>query len=231
MPPPLLPEKAGDWLYIQAQYELAEKTVPQLSKETGVPVQRIFSVATRNGWVRAQNSDVAAQQRAELRLARESQDAAALLQAREEAIEVNTRLQAHMLATHRQDLGIARNLSMRLFGELDAMMTNQDLLKDLGDELRSEDKSGRDKKNDTYNYVIGFEGRVDALKKLSEATKNFMLLERQAFGVGDQLVQTGAAPPQTPTENAMDAILKKFDVVMTSKGAPPPADVIENGVS
>ena len=234
MPPPLLPDKAGDWLYIQAQYELAEKTVPQLAKETGVPVQRIFATASRNGWQRAQNSEVVAQQRAELRLAREAQDLAALQQAHELAVEVNTRMQAHMLATHRQDIGIARNLTMRLFGELDALMTNQDLLKDLGDELRQEDRSGRDKKNDTYNYIIGFEGRVDALKKLSEASKNFILLERQAMGVGDQLVQPGAAATApTPTENAMDVILKKFDVVMTSKDAKPipPADVIENGVS
>jgi phage terminase Nu1 subunit (DNA packaging protein) len=232
MPPPLLPEKADDWLYIQAQFELAEKSVPTLSKETGVPVQRIFAVAHRNGWLRAQDADVAAQQRAELRLARESQDEIALQEEKARLIEVNVQMQANMLHTHRQDIGMARTISMQLFQELQGMMTNQDLLADLGRRMRNENDRGVDKENDLYQYVIGFNGRVDSVKKLTDAMKNLLLLERQAYGVTTAL-NDPTTPQQvaTPTEDAMDAILKRFDVVMTSKDSPPIAEVIENGAT
>lgn len=231
MAPPLLPSKADDWAYIQAQYELAEKSVPQLSKETGVPAQRIFAVANRNGWERAQDPQEAAQKRAELRLAREELEASTLQEAKELAVRVNSEMQYQMLATHRTDIGKARDLSMKLFDELKTMMENAPALLSLGAAMRSEDDRGRDKQNDIYHAIIGFAGRVDALKKLSEVAKNLILLERQAYGVSSLLEDPEKPQATTPTEDAMADILDKFNVVMTAKTNVQPlpmADVVEN---
>lgn len=235
MPPPLLPTKTGDWAYVQAQFELGEKSVPLLAKETGLAPQAIWAAATRNGWRRTENADAAAAHRAELRLATEQRDDVEVARARELAVEANTRLQARVLAAHRADIATGRNLCLQLMGEMQQMMENHHVLEELGDFMYAPNERGQDKRNAAYEYVIGFDGRVNNIKKLSDAMKNFILLERQAHGIKAELEDPEAKPPPppTPTEDAMAAILTRIAQVM--EPAPSPRDitneVIENAAN
>ena len=59
------------------------------------------------------------------------------------------------------------------------------LLEELGDVMRSEDKNGIDKRNDLYNKVISFSGRVDSGKKAIESLKIAVELQRKVLRIKD----------------------------------------------
>lgn len=90
---------------------------------------------------------------------------------------------ANVRITHRQDINKARGLVMAMFDELGAEMGVLPDLLELGEVMRRPDKNGVDKLNDLYNKIISLPGRVDSGKKLTEALKNLIGLEREAYGL------------------------------------------------
>ena len=70
---------------------------------------------------------------------------------------------------------------MTLLSELDAQTSNIDVLYRLGELMANPDENGVDKLNDLYRKIISLSGRVDNAKKLSEALKNLIGLEREAY--------------------------------------------------
>ena len=54
---------------------------------------------------------------------------------------------------------------------------------ELGEMLRQPDQNGNDKLNDVYQKIIGLPSRVDSVKKLAEALKTLVGLEREAYGM------------------------------------------------
>jgi hypothetical protein len=235
MSAPLLPDKEGDWMYIQAQYELGEKTPQQIGRETGVPVSKIYAVAARHEWVHPAQNTALAQSRAELRLAKEEAQRNLVEAEKEAVVKVNAEMQYRMLSDHRSDLGKARAISQRLMNEMTEMITFSSELKELGQIMRCENERGQDRQNDAYQDVISFPGKVKAFKTLTDAMKNIILLERQAFGVAT-MIEDPENPVTAPTETAIDTLLSRFELVLQEKSAPPikqmgDADIIENGSS
>lgn len=86
-----------------------------------------------------------------------------------------------------------------MFDELELTTDNRELFEQLGEILRNESDSGQDKLNDIYKKVISMPQRIDGVKKLTDALKTMIGLEREAYDIT-------SAP--TPTENAVTELLK-----------------------
>ena len=92
--------------------------------------------------------------------------------------------------SHRADIGRSRALTMALLIELESQTGNLPDLVALGEILRSPNEVGADKLNDIYQAVLSLPERTKTVKALSEALKNLVGLEREAYNIGGN--DTGA---------------------------------------
>lgn len=108
-------------------------------------------------------------------------------------VEDNAQAIANVRLSHRTDIVRFRNIALSLLGELEAQTNGIELFEQLGFLLRSEDEKGVDKRNDIYQKVITSASRIDGLKKLAETLKILIALEREAYGLVDNLGKEDAA--------------------------------------
>jgi hypothetical protein len=211
----LLPERQQDWEYAKAQYETGTKSVQLIAAEIGVGPTAVYARISNHGWTK--NTEARTQHLTALKVAHEIEKEKKLELEEERAVRVNAEMQARTLVTHRADIQRARALTMRLFKELEDLMDNLPDLQDLGELLRSENDRGQDRRNAVYRAVIDMPSRVDAVKKLSEAMKTQIQLERQAHGIVGALEDPET--PQAPHvgQSDMDKILGKFNLVLQAK--------------
>ena len=90
---------------------------------------------------------------------------------------------AQVRLSHRVDITRMRRLVLDLLAELECQTGNLELFERLGEMLRSDDERSQDKRNDLYQRVISTAGRIDGLKKLADAMKVLIGLEREAYGL------------------------------------------------
>ena len=74
-------------------------------------------------------------------------------------------------------------------------------LRDLGELMRSEDDSGRDKLNDIYRAVIGLPDRSRVAKQLAETLRIAIDLERREFGMDKT----------APADDPLTAMIKRIN--------------------
>jgi hypothetical protein len=116
-----------------------------------------------------------------------------------EIINANAQAIVNIKLAHRGDIRKSKNIVNSLFDELEITTDNRELFEQLGEILRNESDSGQDKLNDIYKKVISMPQRIDGVKKLTDALKTMIGLEREAYDIQ-------SAP--TPTENAVTELLK-----------------------
>jgi hypothetical protein len=98
-------------------------------------------------------------------------------------IEATAEVVAAVRMEHRGDIQRAREITNALFDELGAECADVDSLRKLGELMLSPDENGRDKLNEIYHSIISMPERVKAVKALSDALKNLIGLERQAYDI------------------------------------------------
>ena len=118
-----------------------------------------------------------------------------------EIIEVNAQAIVNIKLAHRGDIRKSKNIVNALFDELELTTDNRELFEQLGELLRQESESGHDKLNDIYKKCISMPQRIDGVKKLTDALKTMIGLEREAYDIT-------AAP--TATDNAMSSFVKSL---------------------
>lgn len=211
----LLPDRQQDWPYAKAQYEAGIKTIQLIAAEIGVGPTAVYARASNEGWTK--NPEARAQHIAELRVAADLEEGKKLDIERERATRVNAEMQARMLVQHRADIGRSRDITQRLWEKIQSMMDNEVDLDDLGDIMRSENERGQGRQNDLYRSIIALPGMVDMVKKLSDAMKTQLQLERQAFGVSGVLEDPEVPDAPRAGESEISKILGKFDLVLKAK--------------
>lgn len=190
-------ETPTDWEEVQELYRVGVASLRAIAAQHNCTEGAIRKRAKKESWPRDLKAKVRAKaeelvRKSEVRkTVRKGQAVTETMQ-----IAVAATLQADIILSHRQDIPAARKLVSKLFTELELQTDGIDLLRELGEIMRSEDKSGQDKRNDLYNKVISLSGRSTTLKSLVDSLKVMIALEREAFGLAD-------AEPETPTETEM----------------------------
>jgi hypothetical protein len=188
---------APDWERIEADYRAGLLSVREIAAAQSISHTAIQKRAKAQGWerdltarIKAKADSLVAKREVASQVATEHRAATDAV-----IVEANAEVIARIRLAHRSDIAKSRRLAMSLLEELEVETGNLELFEQLGEMLRSEDKSGADRRNDLYRKVISSAGRVDSMKKLAETLKTLVGLEREAYGLAvDQGGEPGAVP-------------------------------------
>ncbi|HEY4467300.1 MAG TPA: hypothetical protein VGN53_05850 [Klebsiella sp.] len=173
-----------DWEAIETAYRAGVMSLREIAAQHGISEGAIRKRAKRDDWSR----DLAAKvkeraddlvRKAEVRKQVRTETALS----ERVLIEATAEVVAAVRMEHRGDIRRAREITNALFDELGAECADVDSLRKLGELMLSPDENGRDKLNEIYHSIISMPERVKAVKALSDALKNLIGLERQAYDI------------------------------------------------
>lgn len=176
--------KQTDWERIEVEYRAGVLSLREIAGRHGITEGAIRKRAKRDGWSRNLDAKVQAKadelvRKAEVRKeVREKQETT-----ERETVEASAKAIADVRLSHRNDISRNKNLCLGLLEELESQTIDRELYEGLGDMLRHPDDKGFDKLNDLYRKVINTPSRIDSMKKLADALKTLIELERKAWGI------------------------------------------------
>lgn len=175
-----------DWEAIESAYRAGLMSIREIASQHGITHGAINKRAKRDGWERDLKAKIKAKADA-LVSKREVSTQVSTEKALSERIliEANAEVIANVRMEHRGDIRRAREITNALFDELGAECADIEALRKLGELMLDPDENGRDRLNEVYQSIIALPERVKAVKALSDAMKNLIGLERQAYDIGD----------------------------------------------
>lgn len=188
---------APDWERIELDYRAGIKTLRQIASEHSLTHGAVNKRAKRDGWER----DLAAKikQKADALVSRASVSETVSKEskaAEREVVEANALAVADVRLSHRRDITKTRSIAMRLLKELDQQVEQAD--------TRAPDEAVSDPKPAPLNL----QGKAKILKDLGESLRVLVALERQAYGIGEEV-----PPPlghETLTDDELDRAIAKL---------------------
>lgn len=175
---------APDWERIEADYRAGLLSVREIAAANGVSHVAIGKRAKRDGWERDLDAKIKAKADALVTKAEVTKEVTSEQAVTERRIvEANAQVIAEVRVSHRRDIARARSLAMKLLDELEIQTDNIDLLEQLETALAGED--GSDGLIRVFQRVTSTSGRIDSAKKLAEAMKVLVGMEREAYGIVD----------------------------------------------
>ncbi|WP_312318039.1 hypothetical protein [Atlantibacter hermannii] len=187
-----------DWEAIETAYRAGVMSLREIASQHGISEGAIRKRAKRDDWSRDLNAKVKERaddlvRKAEVR----KQVRSETVLSERVLIEATAEVIATVRMEHRGDIRRAREITNALFDELGAECADVASLRKLGELMLEPDENGRDKLNEIYHSIISMPERVKALKALSDAMKNLVGLERQAYDIGEK------EPVKDVTHNVM----------------------------
>ncbi|CNC66858.1 hypothetical protein B7R74_02555 [Yersinia pseudotuberculosis] len=175
-----------DWEAIESAYRAGLMSIREIASQHGITHGAINKRAKRDGWERDLKAKIKAKADS-LVSKREVSTQVSTEKALSERIliEANADVIANVRMEHRGDIRRAREITNALFDELGAECADIEALRKLGELMLQPDENGRDRLNEVYQSIIALPERVKAVKALSDAMKNLIGLERQAYDIGD----------------------------------------------
>lgn len=192
-------ESEVDWDSIEPLYRAGCTPLRKLAAEFGCSAGRISQVAKERGWEKdiAAKIDAKAEAKLNKSFLNKSLNAKQIKQkeaTENDIVEANAQIKADAQVKQIDDTGLARTYVTTLLKEAMAATDVIDDLRKLGDLMAAPDDKGNDKLNEIYHKVISMPGRVDSGKKLVEALKVSVELERKVLRIKDD----------SPAENALN---------------------------
>lgn len=192
--------KQVDWEGVERDYSAGLLSLREIGAKYDTKESSIRYKASQNDWSRDLSKKIEQKTNEKLRkieLRTELRSEKAISE--KEIIEASAQAIVNVKLEHRGDIRKSKRIVNSLFDELEITTDNRELFEQLGELLRQESESGQDKLNDIYKKVISLPQRIDGVKKLTDALKTMIGLEREAYDIT-------AAP--TPTENAITELVK-----------------------
>lgn len=173
-----------DWEAIESAYRAGLLSVREIASQQGVTHTAINKRAKRDGWER----DLKAKIKAKADSLVSKREVSRLVSTEKavserQLIEASAEVIANVRMEHRGDIRRAREITNSLFDELGAECADVASLRKLGELMIEPDENGRDKLNEIYHSIIAMPERVKSVKALSDALKNLIGLERQAYDI------------------------------------------------
>ena len=195
--------KQVDWESVERDYSAGLLSLREIGAKHGVTHGAINKRANRDGWARDLSAKIKI--KADLLVSTEMVSTAVSTKkaSEKEIIEVNAQAIVNIKLAHRGDIRKSKNIVNSLFDELELTTDNRELFEQLGELLRQESESGQDKLNDIYKKCISMSQRIDGVKKLTDALKTMIGLEREAYGI------TNLEQTQKPVENMTNDELER----------------------
>lgn len=191
-----------DWEAIERDYRAGLKTLRQIAEEHGITHGAVNKRAKAEGWARDLHAKIMAKAEEKVSKALVSAEVSKESKITEKQIvDAGAEAILQIRLGHRKDIAKARNITMSLFAELEAIcgVENAELLSQLGELMRNPDENGQDKLNDLYRKLISLPGRAKTMKDLGDSLKTMIGLEREAFGID----QKGGAPGEGAGDRPM----------------------------
>ena len=194
--------KQVDWESVEREYSAGLLSLREIGAKHGVDEAYIRRKAKTNEWIRDLSKKIQTKvdnlvRKEQVRSDVRSEKAIS----EKEIIEASAQAIVNVKLEHRGDIRKSKNIVNALFDELELTTDNRELFEQLGELLRQESESGQDKLNDIYKKCISMSQRIDGVKKLTDALKTMIGLEREAYDIT-------AAP--TATDNAMSSFVKSL---------------------
>ena len=186
-----------DWERIEADYRAGLLSVREIASANGVSHVAISKRAKRDGWERDLGAKIKAKADALVTKAEVTKEVTSeQLVTERRIVEANAQVIAEVRVTHRRDIARARSLAMKLLDELEVQTDNIGLLEQLETALAGED--GPDGLLRVLQRVTSTSGRIDSAKKLAEAMKVLISMEREAYGIADAAKGDSPGEVKTP---------------------------------
>jgi len=175
--------KQVDWESVERDYSAGLLSLREIATKHGVSHQAIAKRASKGEWPRDLSAKINA--KADELVDRSVVDSLvdSKKASEKEIIEANAQAIVNVKLEHRGDIRKSKRIVNSLFDELELTTDNRELFEQLGELLRQESESGHDKLNDIYKKVISMPQRIDGVKKLTDALKTMIGLEREAYGI------------------------------------------------
>lgn len=182
-----------DWEAIESAYRAGLMSLREIASLHSISEGAIRKRAKRDDWsrdlsakIKERADDLVRKQEVRKQVRTENALSERVL------IEASAEVIATVRMEHRGDIRRAREITNALFDELGAECADIAALEKLGELMCDPDENGRDKLNEIYHAVIAMPERVKSVKALSDALKNLIGLERQAYDIdgstGDNVV-------------------------------------------
>ncbi|CAM3948142.1 hypothetical protein RJ498_000861 [Pluralibacter gergoviae] len=173
-----------DWEAIESAYRAGLMSLREIASQHGISEGAIRKRAKRDDWSRDLSAKVKERaddlvRKAEVRKQVRSEQALS----ERVLIEATAEVIATVRMEHRGDIRRAREITNALFDELGAECADVGALRKLGELMFEPDDNGRDRLNEIYQSIISLPERVKSVKALSDALKNLISLERQAYDI------------------------------------------------
>ncbi len=175
-----------DWEAIESAYRAGLMSLREIASQHNISEGAIRKRAKRDDWSRDLSAKI--KERAEDLVRKEEvrkQVRTETTMTERVLIEASAEVIANVRMEHRGDIRRAREITNALFDELGAECADVAALEKLGELMFNPDDKGQDRLNEIYHKVISMPDRVKSVKALSDALKNLISLERQAYDIGD----------------------------------------------
>ncbi len=176
----------ADWEAIESAYRAGLMSLREIASQHNISEGAIRKRAKRDDWSRDLSAKI--KERAEDLVRKEE----VRKQVRTETtltervlIEASAEVIANVRMEHRGDIRRAREITNALLDELGTECADVPALEKLGELMFEPDDKGQDRLNEIYQKIISMPERVKSVKALSDALKNLISLERQAYNLDE----------------------------------------------
>ncbi|WP_284335425.1 hypothetical protein [Comamonas sp. NoAH] len=190
-PSPKKPEI--DWERIELDYRAGLKTLRQIADEHSISHGAINKRAKRDGWERDLSKKIQSKADALVSKAAVSKEVSKAVRVAENTlIEANALTQAGVRLAHRADIERTRNICIGMILELEQQSVDPSVIAEAAEILRSTPpeemtKDKRAKLAEAATKAASLQGRSSVMRSLSESLKVLVALERQAFGIREEM--------------------------------------------